>query len=73
MNLLEDLLKDGIYACGTARKDHKGFTEMLKKAKLPNRCVQWLHGHEGGGGGQVLFSMVLSGCVCMSNKGKEAG
>ena len=23
--LLQDLLRDGIYSCGTARKDHKGF------------------------------------------------
>ena len=39
LQLLEDLEKDQIYACGTARKDRKGFPEMLKKAKLKNRCV----------------------------------
>ena len=33
LQLLEDLEKDQIYACGTARKDRKGFPEMLKKAK----------------------------------------
>ena len=32
---------DGIYyACGTARKDRKGFPEMLKKAKLPDRYAR---------------------------------
>ena len=40
VNLLEDLLADGIYACGTARKDRKGFPEMLKKAKLPDRYAR---------------------------------
>lgn len=39
VNLLEDLLEDGLYACGTARKDRRGFPEMLKKAKLPDRFV----------------------------------
>jgi len=34
--LLEDL-SDGIYACGTARKDHKGFPPTLKAEKLHNR------------------------------------
>ena len=36
VKLLGDLLDDGIYACVTARKDGIG---MLKKAKLPSRCV----------------------------------
>ena len=35
--LLEDLLSDGIYACGTARKDRKGFPPTLKAVKLHNR------------------------------------
>lgn len=35
--LLQDLLVDDIYACGTARKDLKGFPSELKKVKLKNR------------------------------------
>ena len=35
--LLQDLLDDGILACGTARKDRKGFPTALKEAKLKNR------------------------------------
>lgn len=35
--LLEDLLSDGIYACGMARKDRKGFPPTLKAVKLHNR------------------------------------
>ena len=35
--LMQDLLADGVYACGTARKDHKGFPPTLKQAKLPTR------------------------------------
>ena len=35
--LLQDLLDDDIYACGTARKDRKGFPDKLKKVKLKNR------------------------------------
>ena len=38
-SLLVDLSKNGIYACGTARKDRVGFPEALKKPSLPNRCV----------------------------------
>ena len=72
MNLLEDLLKDGIYACGTARKDRKGFPEMLKKAKLPNRCVQWLHGHEGGVGDKCYLVYGIIG-MCMYVKQREGG
>ena len=29
VSLLEDLLEDGVYACGTARKDCKGFPDTL--------------------------------------------
>ena len=36
--LLCDLAED-IYACGTARKDRRGFPPALKKAKLKNRCA----------------------------------
>ena len=35
--LLQDLLKDDILACGTARKDHRGFPTALKSVKLKNR------------------------------------
>ena len=35
--LMQDLLADGIYACGTARKDRKGFPPTLKQAKPPTR------------------------------------
>ena len=35
--LLEDLQKDGIYRCGTARKDRKEFPSMLKKPALKTR------------------------------------
>ena len=35
--LLQDLLQDDIFACGTARKDRRGFPAELKKAKLKNR------------------------------------
>ncbi len=35
--LLEDLLSDGIYACGTARKDCWDFPECLKGVKLHTR------------------------------------
>ena len=36
-DLLEDLLEDGVYACGTARKDRRGFPVQLKNLKLKNR------------------------------------
>ena len=35
--LMEDLHHDGIYACGTARKDRRGFSEAIKIAKLKER------------------------------------
>ena len=35
--LLEDLLENGIYACGTARKDRRGFPNQLKNLKFKNR------------------------------------
>ncbi len=42
LKLLEDLEKDGIYACGTARSDRIGFPEALKRPCLTeryrNRC-----------------------------------
>ena len=39
LQLLEDLEKDQIYSCGTARKDRKGFPDQLRKPNLKNRCV----------------------------------
>ena len=39
--LMKDLLNDGIYACGTARKDRKGFPSTLKEAKLSTRSTAW--------------------------------
>ena len=35
--LLQDLLKDDIFACGTARKDRRGFPAALKSVKLKKR------------------------------------
>ena len=37
VNLLDDLLRDNIYACGTVRRNRKGFPIMLKAPNLPNR------------------------------------
>lgn len=36
-NLLADLEKRGVYACGTARKDRRGFPAELKGIKFKNR------------------------------------
>ena len=35
--LIDDLEKDGVYACGTARKDRRGFPDQLKNIKLQTR------------------------------------
>ena len=35
--LLMDLEKDGVYACGTARKDRWGFPEELKRVNMKER------------------------------------
>ena len=35
--LLMDLEKDGVYTCGTARKDRRGFPEELKRVNLKER------------------------------------
>ena len=43
VKLVEDLLANGVYSCGTARKDRKGFPPTLKQAKLPTRyktCIE---------------------------------
>ena len=37
--LMCDLEKGGIYGCGTARKDRRGFPDTLKNAKLKERYV----------------------------------
>ncbi len=37
VGLLEELEKTGIYSCGTARSDRKGFPPELKKIKFTNR------------------------------------
>ena len=37
LSLIEDLLKDGIYTCGVARKDRKYFPPQLSEAKLKQR------------------------------------
>ena len=62
--LLEDLEKDGIYACETARKDRQGFLDLLKTAKLANRykcmCVRvWeVHVYTGVNGYSCLLVYV---------------
>ena len=38
--LMIELEEDGVYACGTARKDRKGFPEQLKKVNLKNRYTK---------------------------------
>ena len=39
-DLLNDLVLDNIYACGTARSNRKGFPDALKNVKFPNRYPQ---------------------------------
>ena len=52
--LLSDLAEDNIFACGTARKDRRGFPPTLKNAKLKNRsaCVH-------------VTCVCVCVCVCM--------
>ena len=39
--LLKELASDGIFACGTARSNRRGFPSALKNIKFPNRyCTQ---------------------------------
>ena len=40
MKLIVELEEDGVYAYGTARNDHKGFSEQLKKVTLKNRYTK---------------------------------
>ena len=37
--LLNDLVSDNIFACGTARSNRRGFPERLKKVKFANRYI----------------------------------
>ena len=62
LKFLENLEKDDIYSCGTARKDLKGFPEMLKQAKLKVcvcacLCMCVCVGSEGGGRGSGETSL----------------
>lgn len=41
--LLQDLEKDGIYGCGTARTDRVGFPAELKKPKLKERYIKYCY------------------------------
>ena len=52
--LLSDLAEDNIFACGTARKDRRGFPPALKNVKLKNRsaCVH-------------VTCMCVCVCVCV--------
>lgn len=60
--LLQDLVEDNIYACGTARKDRKGFPPALKSAKLKKRYT-FSRVHVP----MYLFSWVVGG-VCIAYK-----
>ncbi len=39
VKLLKDMEKDGIYGCGTVRRDRKGLPPQLKNPELKKRCV----------------------------------
>ncbi len=64
---LVDLEKDGIYACGRARKDSRGFPVELKTAKLTIRYV-WVSVSKWkdvcmGECYKCLYAMYMSGCI----------
>lgn len=66
-SLLADLERDGIYSCGTARKDRKGFPEALKKPKLSKRSCHFVQGRVRDGPAQQGVSVGLAGqedCGC---------
>ena len=46
-DLLLDLVAKGIYACGTARTNRKGFPQLLKDAKLKERYHMYPQSHTG--------------------------
>ena len=57
--LLRDLADDNIYACGTARKDRRGFPPALKAVKLKNRSAlvcMWVW---------VCVHVYMCVCVCV--------
>ena len=41
VTLFQDLVEDGIYACGTFRKDRKGLPEVVKNTKLGMLCCYY--------------------------------
>ena len=55
---MRNLADDNIYACGTARKDRRGFPPSLKTAKLKNRSVTIVCVH-------VCMYMHVCVCACM--------
>ena len=64
--LVQDLLENAIYSCGTARKDRKGFPSDLKDVKLSNRYITLLvtPGGGGGGGGGCVNNYYTPGKNC---------
>ena len=62
VNLLEDLEKDGIYGCGTVRRQRKGLPSELKNPGLKKSsdvylCVCVCVWDWGGGGGLAYMCM----------------
>ena len=57
LKLLEDLEAEKIYSCGTARRDRRGFPDMLKQAKLKTNCVF------------LCVCVCVCVCVCLCVKG----
>ena len=64
VNLLEDLEKDGIYGCGTVRRDRKSLPSALKNPGLKKRYCQYVHACEGS---DVYL------CVCVGLGGGGGG
>ena len=58
MSLLEDLLEDGMYACGTARKDRKEFPDTLKGVR-ELQCSMCTKEREKGGGGVQEYKLCV--------------
>ena len=38
--LMTELEENGVHVCGTARKDHRGFPDQLKRVNLKNRYTK---------------------------------